>query len=515
MKTLSIALAVGIAATVVTSIAHAAKPGKSKPSTTPTTDAVDRTKQPPAGPLPEVVFPDAVTETLPNGLRVFVLPIHKAPMVTFRLLVKSGEIFDGTKPGLAALTASLLNKGTDGLTAGEFAKKTDFLGISVEAGSTDDALVVSASGLSRYSPEILGFLRDVALRPAFRQEEVDKEKVKTVSNLTQKKSSPEDLAVRLRDKLLYGEHPYGAYATPESVQSITRDDLVKFRDTHFLPNNATLVVVGDVEPAAVLAQVKEVLGDWKEGKVPDLHVGEFDSLKSIDAKSPRFLLPQMPPIKGVTIHVVNRPSSVQSNIIVAGRGVAKNNPDAPELSVVNSVLGGGMSGRLFANLREKHGFTYGAYSGFSQKKLGGAFSATAQVRNEVTGPAVQEILNELKRINGEPIPENELALQRNYLVGNYLLSVENDQRMGERLQEIDLYDLPEDFFKTYAKKLAGLSPEKAAELAKKYIDPNNLVIVVVGEAKEIVPQLEKLGKVTVYDTDLKPVAAPSATPEAQ
>ncbi|MEI6561656.1 MAG: pitrilysin family protein [Verrucomicrobiota bacterium] len=490
MKTLSILLALGIAI----ASAQAAKPKSHKaptpePSATPVADTLDRTHPPAAGPLPAIAFPDAVSETLPNGLTVFVLPIHKAPTVTFRLLVKSGDVFDGNKPGLAALTADLLNKGTEELSASEFAKKTDFLGISVEAGSSDDALSVTASGLSCYSDEILGFLRDAALRPAFRQEEVDKEKHKTISSLAQKKMDPEDLAVRLRDKLLYGEHPYGAYATPESVQSITREDLVKFRAAHFLPENATLVVVGDVETATVLAQVKESFGDWKFGGIPN----------SVPVLAP------FPEIRGISVAVVDRPGSVQSNILVAGRGIAKNNPDVPELSVVNSVLGGGMSGRLAENLREKHGFTYGSSSGFSAKKLGGAFSAGAEVRNEVTGAAVQEILNELKRISSEPIPESELALQRNLLVGNFLMSVENEKRMGERLQEIDLYGLPADFYKTYAAKVAGLGPEKASELAQKYIDPNDLVIIAVGEAKEIVPQLEKLGKVTVYDTDLKVV----------
>jgi len=489
MKTLSILLALGIAV----ASAQAAKPKSHKaptpePSATPVTETLDRTHPPAAGPLPAIAFPDAVSETLPNGLTVFVLPIHKAPTVTFRLLVKSGDIFDGSKPGLAALTADLLNKGTEELSASEFAKKTDFLGISVEAGSNDDALTVTASGLSRYTRKILGFLSDAVLRPAFRQEEVDKEKHKTISSLAQKKMDPEDLAVRLRDKLLYGEHPYGAYATPESVQLITRDDVVNFQQTYFAPNNATLVVVGDVDPVAVMTEVEMAFGDWKPKGMED-------------SRS----MAVFPPIKGITVHVVDRPGSVQSCIFVAGRGVAKNNPDLPELSVVNSVLGGGISGRLAMNLREKHGFTYGSTSGFSAKKLGGTFAAAAEVRNAVTGAAVQEILNELKRISSEPIPESELALQRNLLVGNFLMSVENEKRMGERLQEIDLYGLPADFYKTYAAKVAGLKPEKASELAQKYIDPNDLVIIAVGEAKEIVPQLEKFGKVTVYDTDLKVV----------
>lgn len=474
---------------VVTSASLSAVQPKAKPAATPPDGAVDRTKAPPAGPLPELKFPDAVTETLPNGLRVFVLPVHKQPMVTYRLLFKSGDTSDDGKPGLASLTAALLNKGTDAVTAEEFARKTDTLGISVEAGSADDYTVVSASGLSRYSPEIVGFLADAALRPAFRESEIAKEKTKAVSSLVQKKADPEDLSVRLRDKLLYGQHPYGAYPTPESVQSITRDDLLRFHRGYFVPNHASLVVVGDIDPATVLAQIKEAFKDWKPG-------GADDSRR----------VANFPEIKDVTVHVIDRPGSVQSNVIVACRGVAKNNPDVPELSVLNSVLGGGMSGRLFANLREKHGYTYGSYSGFAQKKYGGAFTATAEVRNAVTGAAVGEILNELRRLRDEPIPDKELGLSRNFLVGNYLLSIENDQRMGERLQEIDLYGLPEDFFKTYAQKLAGVTPEKAAGLARKYIDPQKLVIVVVGEAREIVPQLEKYGKVTVYDADLKPLA---------
>lgn len=468
---------------------------------------IDRSQPPAAGPLPGVTFPDAVTETLPNGLKVFILPTDKQPMVTFRLLIKAGDSLDGEKHGLADLTAALLNKGTDKLSAAEFAKKTDSLGIRVEASSDDDATFVAASGLSRDSAQILDFLRDAALHPAFRQEEVEKEKRKMLAELEQKKMEPQELAVRLRNKLLYGNHPYGAAATEESVKAITREDVVGFHNAFFVPYNATLAVVGDVDPATVLKQVKEVFGG-----------GE---LKPLPCRTPP---PALPEVKGVSVAVVNRPGSVQSNILVAGRGVAKNNADLPQLGVVNTVLGGGMSGRLFANLREKHGYTYGAYSGFTAKQYGGTFGATAQVRNAVTGAAVQEILNELKRIHAEPIPEPELALQRNYLVGNFLMSVENDERTAQRQQEIDLFGLPADYYKTYAGKLAAVTPERAAELTKQYIDPAHLVIVVVGEAKEIVPQLEKFGKVSVYDTDLKPVAQgalkekaerPAATPKAK
>lgn len=464
---------------------------------------IDRTTPPPAGPLPAVAPRKVLSETLANGLRVIILPDHRQPTVTYRLVIKSGSVFDGDKPGTAALVASLLNKGTEQLSADEFAQQTDFLGLKVEAGSSEDALSITATGLSRDNTALLEFLKAAALSPAFKPEELEKERVRAITELVQKRANPGDLALRLRNKLLYGTHPYGAITTPESVKAITRDDLLAFHKAHFLPNNASLVLVGDVEPEAALEEIKKTFGDWKKGEVPTLKVAD-----GVESGDPRFVLPAFPEVKGVTYHLVDRPSSVQSNVLVASRGVPRNNPDLPELSVVNSLLGGGFSGRLFGNLREKHGYTYGAYSAFGPRKLGGVFSATAEVRNEVTGAASTEILKELERITTEPIPEEELGLQRNYLAGNFLISQENDKRIAERLQEIDLFGLPADYYDTYAQRLNGVTPEAAAALAKKYIHPKDLVVVVVGSAKEVLPQLQALGPVTVYDQDLNPVEPP-------
>ncbi len=203
------------------------------------------------------------------------------------------------------------------------------------------------------------------------------------------------------------------------------------------------------------------------------------------------------------VHLMDRPGSVQSNIIVAANGIPRNNPDTPELSVVNSVLGGGFSGRLFQNLRERNAFTYGSSSNFDQAKLGGVFAATAEVRNEVTGKAVTEILNELKRIREEAIPAPELDLQKQYVAGNYLLSLENDRRNLERVQDIDLFGLPNDYYQTLIAKIGELHPGEAHSLARKYIPLADVAIIVVGDADQIRKQLEPLGPVTVYDTDLK------------
>ncbi len=453
-------------------------------STAAFADGVDRTRAPEAGPLPEVKIPTPVTETLANGLRVFILPDHRQPTVTFRLLIKSGAYFDGAKPGLADLTAELLNKGTSTLSADEFASQTDFLGARVEADAADDSLDLTASGLSRDAGALLGFLKGAALDPAFRAEEVEKEKTRTLADLAQKRANPSDLAARLRDQLLYGKHPYGASPTPESVRSLTREDLAAFHSAHFLPNNATLAIVGDVEPKEVLKLVQAAFGDWKKGEAPKEEAASF------------------PQIEKASFHLVDRPASVQSNVLVVGKGFPRNNPDLPEASVVNSVLGGGFSGRLFANLREKNGYTYGAYSHFLPKKEGGSFFASAQVRNEVTAAAITEMMKEITRITSEPVPTTELNLQKTYLAGNYLLSFENNARVAQRLQEADLFGLPDGYYETYAKRLMAVTPDVAEKLAQKYLAPGEMLTIVVGKAEEVRPQLEKLGKVTVYDEDL-------------
>ncbi len=461
------------------------------PNPSPTGE-IDRTLPPKAGPLPPVVLPKVVTKDLANGLRLFILRDQRQPTVTFRLLIKAGSLYDGASPGLASMTASLLNKGTSTLSAEAFAQKTDFLGARVEASANDDFLSVIASGLSRDASELLGFFGGAILDPAFSASELEKERRTTISDLIAERANPSAQAALLRNQLLYGKHPYGARATPESITALTREQIVAFHKEIFIPNNATLVIVGDIDTETISKEAAKVFGQWKKGEIKPPQLAAF------------------PKIEGITFHLVDRPASVQSNLLVAGVGVARNNPDLPELQVVNSVLGGGFSGRLFSNLRERNGYTYGAYSGFAARKLGGAFSATAQVRNEVTAAATKEIFHELERLRTEPIPEDELKLQRTYLAGNYLISLESDRRIAERIQEVDLYGLSADYWEEYANRLNSVTPAMASELAKKYIDPKDLVVVVVGKAEEVLPQLKELGPVTVYDADFKVVTPPKS-----
>jgi zinc protease len=452
---------------------------------------IDRTHPPAAGPEPTASFPDYQISTLPNGLKVFVIENHREPTVTFRLLFRSGEASDGAKSGLADLTATLLNRGTAHRTAAQFAEETDFLGASVEAGAEADSTEVNASGLVKDTAKLLDLFADAALHPVFPEDELALEQRQEISELEADKQRPGTLSERLRDKLIFGpDNPYGAYPTEASLSSITRQDLVDFHARYFSPDNATLAIVGDVHTADILPVIAKAFADWQSaGKVPE------QSSKLAD-------LP--PPPKSRVIYLVDRPGSVQSTILVACQGIARNNPDVPEFNVLDSVLGGGMSGRLFQNLRERHGYTYGSGSTMEMNRWAGVFSASAEVRNEVTVPAIQEILGEITRLDNEPVPEPELAMQRQYLAGNYLLSLESPLRTAERVQAIDLYGLPADYFKTYARRVGDVSAATVQMLAKKYLVADEMSVVVVGEAKEIKTPLEKLGTVKVYDTDLKP-----------
>jgi len=446
---------------------------------------VNRSIKPNPGSAPSASFPEFKDLTLPNGLRVFIIQDDRRPMVTFRLVVKSGSSSDNAKPGTASLVANLLNRGTKTRSAEAFAKESDFLGSRVEAAAGPDSTSLIASALNKYTGQLLDLMSDAARNPVFLEEQLSKARKISLSALEAQKQQPQALLSKLVAKVVYGGHPYGRLATPESVSSIEQQDLVQYHQSYFHPKNATLAVVGDISPEQVLHLIEKAFGSWENADIPKLQSS---------------LLPE---IKGRSVHLVDRPGSVQSNIAVCRPGPKRNTPDLPEVLVLNSTLGGGFSGRLFQNLRETHGWTYGAYSAFDPRREAGSFEASAETRNEVTAPAVTEILKEIDRLCKEPAPEAELALQREYNIGNYLLSLEKSDRTAQRVQDIDLYGLPQDFYKTYARRMGGVTPSLMQATAQAHLDTDNICIVVVGEAKDIKSTLEAFGPVTVYDTDLK------------
>jgi predicted Zn-dependent peptidase len=445
--------------------------------------AVDRSKKPEPGPAPAAAFPDYITKDLPNGLRVFVIEDDRKPTITMRLMFRAGEALD-KKPGQAEFVATLLNRGTEKRDADAFAEAVESLGATIEANAGPDSLSVSTSGLVKFTDPLLELFAEAILHPAFPADQFAKEQKRTISALIAEKKSPTALAGRLQTKVLFDGHPYGALTTPETVKSITRDDLVAFHHDWFGPNFASLAIVGDVKATDILPKIEKAFGAWEKKATSLPALGKVE------------------PLTGFTIHLLDRPGSVQSNVIVTHLAPPRNFPHLPEVNVINSTLGGGFSGRLFQNLREVHGYTYGSSSAFGYNVAAGYFQATAETRNEVTAPAVKEILHEIKRIREEVVGNDELELQRQYNIGNYLLSLEQPSRVAARVQDIWLYDLPPDFYKTYAKRMSEVTPEITQTLAQKYLHPDNVAIVVVGEAKQVKADLEKLGKVIVYDVDL-------------
>ena len=452
-----------------------------------TAPAIDRTKQPTPGPAPTAAFPDFQVRTLASGLRVIVIQDDRSPTITLRLQLKAGSTVDGGS-GLSGFTARLLNRGTTKLDAAAFAQAIDSIGASLEGGAGADSMSVSTSGLTKFTDRLLELFADALVNPVFPADELAKEQKRALSSIAAGKKQPGTLASNLMGRVIFGEHPYGKFSTEESVKAVTRDAIVAFHKSWIVPNNASLVIVGDVKPDEIVAKVEKAFADWKTAPLPELK-----------------RLVTVPKMSGLTVHLVDRAESVQRSIIVCHPAPARNFPDLPEVNVMNSTLGGGFSGRLFQNLREKNGYTYGSSCAFNYYGQGGYFQATADARNEVTAPAIKEILNEVARIRTEPIPADELDLQRQYNVGNYLLSLESASRIAGRVQDIELYGLPADFYKTYATRMNAVTPESAQKLAQKYLSTENVAIVVVGKAESVKPELEKIGKVVVYDTELNVV----------
>jgi zinc protease len=450
-------------------------------------EPLDRSKRPDPGPAPASSFPNYKTVETGEGLTLYVIESDRQPTVTYRLMLRSGGLFDGDKTGVAEFVAAMLDKGVEGKSAFELASEIDFIGASLSASATSDFLAVSVSGLSKYKEQLFEILASVVSSPTFPEEELEKLKQRTISNLISERSEPDALADKLRRKLVYGDGGYGAFKTEESVASITREDLVAFHETHFLPNNASLAIVGQVGESEGKALLGKFLGDWNRGALPE----------------PADVSP--PSVGERSVHLLDRTDSVQSTVRVAQQSIRRSNPDAPELKVVMSVLGGGFSGRMFQNLREDKGYTYGAGTYAANAAKAGAIVTYSDVRNEVTGDAVGEIFNELNRIREEPIPEAELEMHKKYLAGNYMLSLERATTIAQYVQEIDIYDLAPDYYQSYVTQLMSVTPELAQSLARKYLLPERSMIAVVGKREEIGESLERFGEITVYDEKLETV----------
>jgi len=452
----------------------------------PAPPILDRSKPP----APEAVrpfhLPKIKQSTLENGLEILVAEDSSVPIATATLLVRNGSASDPKgKAGVASLVSLLLTEGTKTYSSTELAKKIDFLGASLGAGSSHDATYVRLGVLSRYLPQGLELLFDTARNPIFPEKEVDRVRGMRLDSLKQIRNVPGAVAADRFNALLYEGTPYAepASGTEASVRTIVRDDLVQFHRTNFVPNNSVLVVTGDVEGNSLIAFLEARLADWKKG--------EASPAPKIEPK----------PAEKLRVFLVDRPGSVQSVIRIGNASTPRNNPDFFPQQVMNGILGGKFTSRVNLNLREKHGYTYGAHTGFEFRRDGGPFCATADVQNPVTGKAVRELLFELNRIRDEDVTDQELSDSVSYLQGVFPYMLETADDLGSRLVDMKLHSLPADTLVTYRERIGEVTKAEVRRVAKKYLDPGSFSIVVVGKASEIAASLREIAPVAILDVD--------------
>ena len=427
---------------------------------------------------------------LPNGLKVIVFEDKRLPLVSYRLGFKTGNIHDPKDSiGLTSAVTELLNEGTKTRTSLQLAEEIERLGAGVSASSTEDTTTIAASSLSMYNADVLRLMADLALNPAFPESELALYKKNTIEGLKLQRSQPAFLASEQIAKTLYGTHPYSVIsATAPDIEKITREKLAAFHSKMFTPNNATLIVVGDVNRENTLKEIKDNFGGWQKGAAESL------------------TFPAPPARTATSLTVVDRPGSIQSNIVLANLAIDRRNPDYFPVLVMNQILGAGASSRLFMNLREAKGYTYGAYSDFATKRLAGNFQTNAEVRTPVTGDSLKEFFYELNRVRNEKATEKELGDAKSFLTGVFPLRAETQEGLTNLLVSQQLFDLPANYLQTYRDKVNAVTLEDVERVAKKYISPDKIAIVIVGDAEEILKQVKPYAaKIDVLDTEGKAV----------
>jgi len=452
------------------------------------TVAIRKTAPEPLAPKPFNIS-QAFQTTLENGLRIVIFEDDRLPLVSYRLAFFSGDVNDPDDAGgLTSAMAAMLTEGTRNYTSLALAEKIERLGANISVSSSDDFTIVAASALSLYSSDILDLMSEIVFQPTFPEGELDLYKRNTVENLKFQRSQPGFLANEQTARLLYGGHPYAKISpTPEDIEKLSRKALVDFHKQKLLPDNAVFVVVGDVRRDEQVKEIEENFGNWQ--------MGDFEAAKFFE-----------PPMRNeLTLTIVDRPGSAQSNIVLANIGLDRNNPDFFPATVMNQVLGAGASSRVFMNLREEKGYTYGAYTKLDAKRLAGDFEATAEVRTSVTGDSLKEFFYELNRIRDEKVSEEELADSKNFLTGVFPIRAETQEGLTNLILSQQLYNLADDYLKTYRDNIDAVTVDEVERVAKKYVTPEKMAIVIVGDAEEILPQVRQYVKnIEIFDTEGKP-----------
>ncbi|HXE79181.1 MAG TPA: pitrilysin family protein [Vicinamibacterales bacterium] len=437
-----------------------------------------REAPPPPLPAKEVDFPPYEIRTLANGLQVVTVLHHEQPVVSLRLLVRAGSAYDPPgKAGLASLVSSLLDQGTTTRTAEEIADTIDSIGGGLGSGAGSDVTFTSVLVMKDGFDFGLDLLSDVVRNPAFRREELDRQREQIFSGLKDAYEDPDYVAGLVFDRLVYGFHPYGmpSTGTPESLQSITPADLHAFHRTYFAPNNAILAVVGDVTTEQAFKGAERVFGSWERRQVPDPAATEE------------------PPPPARRVIVVNKPDAVQTEVRVGHLGIPRKHEDFLALDLAVKILGGEGGNRLQRVLRSERGLTYGASAEMQALKRAGDIMADTDTRSEATTEVLRTIVDEFSRLRRERVHPRELRDAQAYLAGSFPLSIETPSAIAAQVLNALFYELPLAEIETYRERINAVSPDDIQRVARQYLKPDRLSVVLVGNAAVFTPRLEGIG----------------------
>jgi len=445
----------------------------------------EQIKLPDPLPVREFNLAEIIEAELDNGLKVIVAPERSLPYLTMQLVLPGGE---STAPpdlnGLAQFVAALLPRGTETRTAQEIASAIEQAGGDLETAAYDSLIKATVTILSDHTDLAFEILGDVVLHPIFPQEEIDIQRQRALTSLEAALANPAEIGHRAFDAIIYGSHPYGRTVTEQSLNAISRDDIVGYHDAQLSPQSAMLVVAGDISPEDALEKAQSTFGDWAS-EAP---------VTFVDFPDP----PQRPER---VIYLLDRPGSSQAEIIIGHLGLEGSSKDRYAAQVANQVLGAGSTSRLFLNLREDKGYTYGVYSGFSLPRHIGKFLVQAAVRNEAVEPAIREIMIEMERLGETPVPEEELHDAKSYLTGSFALRLETARDWANHIISLKIRELPLSDLRIYPQAIDGIDDRIVLEAAQTYIQPDTAAIVVVGDASEIRESLEKIAPVVLVDTE--------------
>jgi len=445
-----------------------------------------------------VKLPMAKRFSLPNGLTVLLVESHRLPVVAGTLVLRSGSAQDPQNlPGLAGYTATMLDEGTQKRDALAIANELHALGASLSTGSSVDGSTIACRSLKATTAATMSILSDVALHPSFPEKDIERVRDERVTALLQQRDSPNQTASRIMWNCLYGPtHPYGhiTLGTAEALKKISRDDMARFYQAYFTPQNAALVFVGDLTESEARRLATDALGSWT----------------GPPTETPR---PPQGTMISSRVVIVDKPGMPQTSLRVVQLGLMRSDPDFERLDLANTILGGLFSSRINMNLREAHGYTYGAFSALSENRGQGPFLIGTSVRADVTGASIDEILKEVRGMVEKPVTDDELRMAKESTIRTLPANFQTTGTTAGTIATLYLYDLPPDYYQTLPGRISAIQATDVQAVAKKYLAPDRMLVIAVGDRSKIEPQITKLnlGAVAYKDLDGKAVTSAATT----